>query len=322
MIWLWSLASASASCEFVAEGAPTAAFDCAKAERWAVRCKLPQAKGKRRVRLQVPEWDLEAETRLPLTTGSRFEVSLLGPEGARGDFAVESGKGPLADQVVSAMQLCRPGEPPATLQITVTEHQPAGYADEIDANGVINRVSTYDAGRVVATAAATLKPPSGEAAAPTPEPVRGELKIRKDEGWATLTWTGRKQRVLTESGGVTLLRLDFSRAAVVEALGPGDATALLAEDLVRWLSGSYESRLGLVAFRKSGVAVPVAEVPTFAAAPDAPRGWRGARAGTSAFSVGPLDAETVRVALAFRPAPLDDVAYAALNPLWTAPLAD
>ncbi|MEN0061606.1 MAG: hypothetical protein AAGA48_05615 [Myxococcota bacterium] len=323
--WLWLLVPDARACEILAEGAATSTLDCAKATMWAVRCKLPGSKGKRRIRLRVPEWGLSAESRLPLATGERFEVTLLGPNGSRGDFMVKQSPDRLSQRVVSALQLCRPGAEPATLSVSVTEHKTTGTAQQVDANGVIHEVPTYDGGKVVGSAEAKLlpPPPGDDPAAPPPaERVNGKLSVRHGDAWIDLTWTGRKQRVSTETGSVTLLRLDFPRDAVVQALGPGDATALLTNDLVQWLAGDLDSRLGLVAFRRSAIPVPVREIPSFAKAPDSPAGWRGARSATMALSVGPLTDQTVRVALAHRAKPLDEPAQAALEHLWTAPLGD
>lgn len=310
-------AGASGGCEILAEGAPTQELDCTRAALWAVRCRVPPA-GKRRMRLEVPEWGVEAETRLPLATGEQFEVTLLGPNGARGNAALDGLRPQLSNQFVSALPLCRSGVPPGTLRVSVTEHQPMGFAQEIDENGVITSVPTYGKGTIVATAQATVTPAGTASTVParTSSPVRGKLSVRRGDSWVDLRWEGAALTVPVATGPVALLRLDFPAAQVEEALGPGDAATLLAQDLVRWLSGDATSQLGLVAFRRSGIPVPIAEVPTFTGSPQGLEGWRRARGGTTAFAVGPMDEQTVRVALAFRSIPLDSAADEALRTEW------
>ncbi|MEO0601528.1 MAG: hypothetical protein AAF211_08835 [Myxococcota bacterium] len=317
---LGTAAAKAGSCTITAEGAPTLALDCARASLWEVNCKVP-ARGKRRVRFVVPEWDVEAETRLPLATDERFRLTLLGPKGSPGTVTLDGLNPQNATQLTSALDLCRSSPTPATLRVEVTTHERTGFAEEIDKNGVVNRVPTWSKGQLVASAEATIRPPLSVGAAPLTRPsapVKGRLQVRRDDGWVDLEWSGRKQQVPAEGGAVTLLRLDFPKAQVERALGPGEAAERLADDLTRWLSGDASSRLGLVAFRKSEIVVPIAEVPSFDLGPG---GWRRARGGTTDFAIGPVDGSTVRVALAFRTRPLDPSARDAIEAVWTQSLS-
>ncbi len=312
--WL-ALAATNAwagTCTITAEGAPTRELECARAGLWALACNAP-AKGRRRVQIAIPEWDVQAVSRLPLGAEDRFELTLLGPSGSPNGVDIDGLNPQNWKQAVSALDLCRPYPAPVTLQVSVTAHPTTGFAEEVDENGVINRVPTYGAGQVVATAEAKVKPPLVVSDAPTTssrqtEPARGRLQVRRGDRWVDLRWDGDKQWLPAEGGSVTLLRLDFPREQVEAALGPGDAPELLARDLTRWLSGDVESRLGLVAFRRSGVPVPVAEVPTFDLGDG---GWRRAAGGTTDLAIGPVSDSTVRVAIAFRSAPLDEAARSA-----------
>lgn len=316
LLWLaLAPAQAAGTCTITAEGAPARELDCARAALWELSCKV-RAKGKRRVRFEIPEWGVEAETRLPLSTGEQFRVTLLGPDGSPGAVVIDGLNPQNTSQLASALRLCRPQSPPATLRVRVTEHQATGFAEEVDKNGVINRVPTYSKGKVVATAEASIRPSAFQAVASRPaEPARGKLTVRRGESWVDLRWDGDKQWVPAPGGAVTLLRLDFPVGQVEAALGPGDAPALLADDLSRWLAGDPDNRLGLVAWRRSEITAPIAEVPSFDLGPG---GWRRANGGTVALAVGPLDDATVRVAVAFRSAPLDDAARGAIEATWSA----
>ena len=334
--WLWAAWAVAAPCVIEMNGEATEQLDCAKQGAWRVRCDVPPNARKLRAVLSVPARRIEAEAPLPRTAGSRgsIELPLMGPTGRSGAFIVKQGvAGLLPGQAVGPMQLCpvvqpgvEPGSPPRelALEVRLTAHQQTGFAEEELDGGVRNRVPVYDQGSEVAVARAVVRqlPVKGVPILTEPLPMRrdetvgGELRLRQGAnggsdagGWVTVAWSGRLRDREVATGDVVLLVLDFDPGTVA-LMADGLAPArFLEQDLLSWLEGSYDSLLGLAAWRRSDLEVPVGPTPAFE---DAPGGWRRARLPAAEVWVGPRD-EALRVVIGQRATPFDEAARAVVR---------
>ncbi|MEQ1503906.1 MAG: hypothetical protein ABMB14_16815, partial [Myxococcota bacterium] len=203
-----------------------------------------------------------------------------------------------------------PGSPPRELplDVVVTVHRQTGFAEELQAGGVTNRVPVYDAGVPYASGRAiVVQRPVGtvpvvpvEAIGPANQAVRGQVQlIGADGGWRSVGYDGRYRAVEVASGDLRVLTLDLA-APQIAAVTADDPVAWVSKDLAAWLGGDPGSLFGLVAWGRSEFHPPVAA----SFAPVARGGAQWSVAGTDRLEVGVTrDGDRIRVAIAWRAAP-------------------
>lgn len=281
------------------------------------------------MRLSVPQRGFEAAAPLPGGEQGALELPITSSTGA-GAFSLSADGGGLpAGQPLGPVQLCpviQPGvpvgSPPDRIKLVVrlVQHRQTSFAEERLDDGSVRQVPIYDGGQVVATGEIELiQLPVQEApllAAALPprrdEPLHGSLAVRSGEGWVSLDWTGSLWEAQVSTGDLLVLSSDFPRSGVSAALEPtGKPIEAMEAELVRWLEGDPDSRLGLVLWRRSELLVPLrSQGARFGPHEGAPGRWvQGEGWGIWLGQQG----ERIRVVIAQRKEPLDPEAEAVIE---------
>lgn len=336
----WAAATALATeapCLFTVDGLPVERLDCEAGGAWRVTCPLPPGRsGKVRVRLDA--LGIAAEARVPLAEkGEPLTLSIGGPGGRAGQFVVDHAvAGMLPGQAVGPNQLCpfvQPDVPPGSarverpLTVAVTVHLPTGFAEEPMEGGVLNRVPTYDAGTPFASGTVpTLQRRVGDipiltgtTGLPKDDAVRGQLQLAGPDGaWRSLGWSGRVAEIPLDRSVLNLLVLDFVAPEVQAATGE-DPARWVELDLVRWIDGDPSSFLGLAAYRKSNLQVPLEG--SFGDIVVDGKSWRRFRLDRVEIGVR-REGDRLRAAVAWQSSPFDGDARKAVEAAFAAELGD
>ncbi len=302
MITAWlAVASAQSTCVVTADGAPVTSLDCVSGVGWRLRCTVPNAGPKVKVRASIPALGLAAEAVVPYLNESAFDLPLSGAFVATAPFG-----GLAAGMPIGPTQWC-PANPPGPagsrpsteLTLEVVSHAHTGFAEELLAGGVVNRVPTYDRGTVIATTRIPLlqREATGTGAVggtPDDKPLGARLQLRgRDDAWVSVSVKGVRRDVPVAPGAVRLLIVDVP-VADLAALSPDDPTKYLRDDLAGWFGGDPSSMLGVVAWSKADLPAPV------------PLAWSGNTARTDRVDLRITKGATmVRVVLGWREQGMD-----------------
>jgi hypothetical protein len=257
--------------------------------------------------------------------------ALGGPGGRAGGFTVDrAGSGLLPGQAIGPNQWC-PVVPTASaddpmLVVEVSVHPQTGFAEELMAGGVVNRVPVYGPGTTVASGAITIAQRArggavpvltGPIELPADFPIKGQLQLAGSDGkWRYLGWSGRLRDLPVDTGVVKVLVVDFVAPEVGQVTG-ADPLGWVRADIERWLTGDPSSLIGAAGWRRSGVEPPLdvafaEEGRGSQATPGQTFRWQRAADASHDLRIGKFD-DRLRVVIAWRHAALDADALAAID---------